>query len=308
LRDPTDYWHQSDWTVASYSDFEQRVRRHRPSELLPAIASAAVEFFEPETWLRNRVVLPWALAAAAKTSIVAGNEHRNSGVTRGDVLQICSVYNRLDSPLTRHRTETTDTVAAFLVRTGYEQFAAQQSRSEEVARPVALFEGLENLETEILSHRLLEDVLGCSIRDFIGAGLVIGIGALHHGGFFDPEWPWLWHGPDAINSGFPMEVVREVFRRHFVTNITEVKVQAERYRQPDWRLRQHEHNPLIARPFVTLLDGRYVAPQPHYAFERLSAAAVYYAAVEALSHDRADSFTSDLGVVFQDYIGRQLIR
>ena len=75
-----------------------------------AMAPAApVELSGPGTWLRNRVVPPWALAAASKTSIVAGNEHRDLGVARGDVPQICSVYSGPDSPLTRHRTGTTVT-------------------------------------------------------------------------------------------------------------------------------------------------------------------------------------------------------
>jgi hypothetical protein len=38
-------------------------------------------------------------------------------------------------------------------------------------------------------------------------------------------------------------------------------------------LRHHEFNPLVSRPFVTLPDGRHIAPQPHFVFQRLSPSA-----------------------------------
>jgi hypothetical protein len=74
---------------SSYPDFLQRVRRHRPSDLLIALADTSIRLFEQEAWTADRVRLPWASAAAAKANIVAGNEHRRTGVTDKDVIQIC---------------------------------------------------------------------------------------------------------------------------------------------------------------------------------------------------------------------------
>jgi hypothetical protein len=73
-----------------YSDFVQRVRRHRTSDLLIAFAATSIRLFEQEAWTADRVRLPWAIAAAAKASIVAGNEHRRPGVSDQDVREICA--------------------------------------------------------------------------------------------------------------------------------------------------------------------------------------------------------------------------
>lgn len=84
----------------SYDEFEARVRRHRPSELLPAIAQIAIGLEERGTPLPgDRLLLPWGLMAAAKESVRAGNEHREPGVTLRDVQEICGAFNAVVDPL-----------------------------------------------------------------------------------------------------------------------------------------------------------------------------------------------------------------
>lgn len=254
----------------------------------------------------ERIRLPWALAAAAKVSIVSGNEHRKSGVSERDILEICGAYSALDTPLKRRSGEVTDTVAAFLVRLSNEQFIYQQSEFEEFCRLGALFDRVGDLKTEILSTSLVEELLGCSIAEFVGAGFVITTGAKINNGFFDPEWPRLWVGQDSVNSQFPMDLVRKIFHEHFLTSFEGVRQAAEFFRQEDETLRQHEFNPLVSRPFVTLPNGQHIAPQPHLAFHRISPSAVYFAGIEKLDEEEKEAFTRDIGVAFQDYVGRQL--
>lgn len=290
----------------SYPDFLQRVRRHRPSDVLLALASTSIRLFEQEAWTADRVCLPWSIAAAAKTSIVAGNEHRTPGVTDRDVMQICAAYNALDTPLAHDPADTTETVGAFLVRTSYEQFPYQQSYFEEISRLGALFDGLDALDTEILDHALIERVLGCPLEDFVVAGFVLATGAQSNTGFFDPEWIALREGPHAIHPHFPIDTVRRVFHDHFLASFDQIRAAAKKTEQPDVRLHHHEFNPLINRPFVTLPDGRHIAPQPHFVFQRLSPAALYYTAVDILAGEQANAFTRDIGLVCQEYVGRQL--
>lgn len=292
--------------LLTYSDFLQRVRRHRPSELLPALAATAVQFFERDEWTTDRVRLPWAIAAAAEASIVAGNEFRSSGVSERDVFEICAVYNALHSPLTNRADDVSGSVGAFLVRIGHEQFTYQQSFFEEISRLGALFDGLDTLDTEILDSALIERLLGSTLTDFVGAGLVLAIGARSNAGFFDPEWAPLWEGPGSINYQFSMDIVRQVFQDHFLTTFADVRAMEKTLEQGDQSLRHHEFNPLVSRPFVTLPDGRHIAPQPHLVFQRLSPSSLYYAGVDALSEVEANAFTRDVGVVFQEYVGRQL--
>jgi hypothetical protein len=292
--------------ATSYADFVQRVRRHRPSDLLIALAHTSVQLFEQEAWTADRVRLPWAIAAAAKASIVAGNEHRKPGVTDKDVIQICAAYNALDTPLANDPTETSETIGAFLVRTSYEQFRYQESHFEEISRLGAMFETVEGLRTEILDRALIERVLGCSLGEFVAAGFVLATSTQANDGFFDPDWPSLWEGPGAVNPHFPIDTVRKVFEAQFLADFEQIRAAAKKAEQPDLRLRHHEFNPLVSRPFVTLSDGRHIAPQPHYAFQRLSPSALYYAAVETLDTEQANAFTRDIGLVCQDYVGRQL--
>jgi hypothetical protein len=292
--------------AVTYEEFVQRVRRHRPSELLLAVAESAIAFAEPAAWRAERIRLPWSLAAVAKASLVAGNEHRMSGVTEQDVLEACAAYNALGSPLSRQDGTVASSVGAFLVRTSQQQFPVQQSRFEEISRLIALFDWMDELDLEVMSSAQLTGLLGCPIVEFARAGFVIAVGASSSHGFFDPEWRSLWDGPEAIDSTIPMSVVRQVFHDHFLTTFADIRRQAQRWVQPDPALRHVEFNPLVGRPFVTLPDGRHLAPQPAYAFQRLSPASVYYAGVDALPVGELDAFTRDMGRVFESYVGRQL--
>lgn len=218
----------------TYVDFLQRVRRHRPSELLPALASTAVQLFDQEAWIADRVRLPWAIAAAAKASIVAGNEHRKSGVSGRDILEICAIYNALETPLEQEPDDTSGTVGALLVRTAHEQFPYQQSYFEEIARLGALFDGIDGLDTEILGTALITRVLGCSLEDFAVAGFVLAVGAQSSAGFFDPEWPALRAGPHAVKPHFSIDTVRQVFHDYFVASFDDIRAAAKGLEQADW--------------------------------------------------------------------------
>jgi hypothetical protein len=97
-----------------------------------------------------------------------------------------------------------------------------------------------------------------------------------------------------------------LFRRHYLTTFSNFKDVASSARQGNPKLQQHEYNPLQGHPFVTLKNGAHIAPQLHLVYQRMAPAAVYYAGVKSLSSSDTDKFTSDLGFVFQDYVGRQL--
>lgn len=183
-----------------------------------ALPVSSVQLFEQSAWTADRVRLPWAIAAAAKASIVAGNEHRKSGVSDRDVIEICQVYNALDTPLAHAPADRSETVGAFLVRTSYEQFSYQQSRFEEISRLGALFETIDELATEILDRALIERVIGCSLEQFVVAGFVLATSTQANTGFFDPEWPALREGPHAIDPHFPIDAVRQVFEQQFLAD------------------------------------------------------------------------------------------
>ncbi|HUP68582.1 MAG TPA: hypothetical protein VM142_02085 [Acidimicrobiales bacterium] len=283
----------------SYDEFVQRVRRHRPSELLPAIAAAAIEMRDRELWMRSRVLVPWALGLAAKEAIVSGNEHRPGGVTRKDIVQICEAVAKIRDPL--GTSADTGSVASFMTRVSHEQFPFQMSPFEEIARTQALYvDALAAAPTKRLTPALLSSALGSDPTDFAGVGFLLAVGAQLNSGYFDLRW---LEQPNFVEicEVLPAELIRAVFKLEFATTAQAVRERVGRVRPPG-DLKRHEFNPLRSRPFVEMSDGRHLAPQPAYAFHKLEPNAVYYAVAPRLGPD----FTNDLGITFETYIARQL--
>jgi len=244
----------------------QRVRRHRPSELLPAVARTALRFKEKGDWVRDRIRWPWALATIAKVTIVHGNEHRASGVTDRDVVEICAAYNAIADPLGESDDDVVASLAAFMVRAAHEQFSAQLSLWEEITRFNALLADLGGLPLKIINDDLVGKLLGCALGDFTSTGFALWVGAEANAGYFDPDWPAL----RGLEPHITVPRIQKVFEDHFLTDFDAVKIAAKEREQDNPLLRKHEFNPLEGRPFVIMPDGRYLAPQPRYIIQKLS--------------------------------------
>jgi hypothetical protein len=186
------------------------------------------------------------------------------------------------------------------------QFAYQLSPFEEVARVTALFDDVDRLDTKIISTNFINEMIGCTLHEYVNAGIAICSVAHNNRGFFNPSWAVLWTGPDSIHERFSMEIVTRVFRKHYLTDFRTFKDQAEEFRQDESSLRQYEYNPLIGRPFAEMPNGSFLAPQIHLAYGRMAPAAIYYSIVSDLDDDVAKEFTEDIGLIFQHYVGRQL--
>ncbi len=289
----------------AYEEFRARVRRHRPSELLPLIAQVALLYADPKDYLkgRYRVVTPWALGLAAKESILWGNENRSSGVSDKDILEICAAFASLTDPVARHDGSAESKAASFFVRAGNEQFGFQISVSEEIGRVQAMFgTGLESVPTEVITPSVLTELMGCSVQDYLGIGLLLMVSAQQNAGYFDQAW---LDAPnfEEVRSEIPADTIRRAFDRHFATDFDDFRSRANPIPgATSVSLRRYEFNPLAARPFVLMPDGRYLAPQPGYVIQRSSPSAIYYLGTDQLG----DPFTRDVGELFQAYIGRQL--
>ena len=63
-------------SVVSDNEYRQRVRRYKPSSLVPLIAATAARYWEQQEWLNSpyRKYMPWALADAARVSLAYGTE------------------------------------------------------------------------------------------------------------------------------------------------------------------------------------------------------------------------------------------
>jgi hypothetical protein len=283
-----------------YSEFQQRVRRHRPSELLPLIARTSIAYHAPEVFLRDRLILPWGLATAAKESIRAGNEHRPEGVTIDDIREICASFNSLRDPLLK-KEPNSEPLRSFFVRISFEQFSYQQSMFEEMARVYALLGELPPSGLRALDPTTWQNLLGCSIIEFVGAGFLFSVGALKNDGYFDLAWLGKENFRPIVEE-VPADVIQHTLRTHFGASIEALKDIANRWTSPQDEWKRFDFNPLRTHPFVHLQDDRYLAPVLNFVFHKISAESLFYTGIAALG----EAFSEDIGLLLQDYVGRQL--
>src|SRR5712692_1362851 len=125
-------------TPDSVSDYQyrQRVRRYKPSSLVPLIAAAAARYREQQDWLNSpyRKYTPWALADAARVSLAWGTEFNRLDATEQDLLQVLNAYSRFDNPFLRD-----NDWRAFMLRMAGEQMPWQAGDYEALARTAAIF-------------------------------------------------------------------------------------------------------------------------------------------------------------------------
>jgi hypothetical protein len=289
-----------------FDEFVQRVRRHRVSDVLEAVAFASValdkhEYQDGPPPPVGSVVQQWSLAGVARASIVAGNEFRTAPVSWKDLEEMCLSFVNAEDPILVSGPGE-ERLSSFLIRLAFEQFPLQLSIFEELARTEALLgQAAAECGQRVISGEFWNLALGCSLRQFVRLGLLLNIGALQNSGYYDPRW-LDQHNFAPILDILPRPVVENVAARHFLGSPNDFKEVAAAHRQADRYLRKHEFNPLVVSPFVEQPDGRYIAPVPRFALTRATPTGLYYIGLE----QRGEEFTTALGKVFEHYVGNQL--
>ena len=186
-----------------YATFAKAARRFKPSELLPALARISVALQDRPNLQLWRRLPPWGVAAAARESLLHGNEHMQSSVSPEALRKLINSFNDVYDPQLSN-----DGPLAILTRVAFEQFAYQERDADTIARThVLLAEGVDEVGgLRVINTSAIEDVLGCGLRDAIGATFGLHVGAVKHGGFVEPTWF------DQPNFGPVLaEVPREAF-------------------------------------------------------------------------------------------------
>lgn len=285
----------------SFDEFRQRVRRHSPATLLPLLASRARDMASPDSWdVPPRLETPWALAAAARASLLYGSDYR-SAARPEDVLAICAAYARLDLL----RDSSDERVRTFLLRTCYDQLPYQSAVGNDVARSVAMFrDSLPAVSPTTLTPSALEDALGGTVVEFVGTGWLLFASAMSNGGVFADEWIDQPQFADVVRD-LPAPRLRDLIGRSFAADIAAQRADGMA-RRPDCArdpmAESFAYNPLLNRPLVTMEPGRYLIPSPLLLLRRVTTTGIYYAAMDALG----SAIGNDLGAVFEHYVGRQL--
>jgi hypothetical protein len=206
----------------------------------------------------------------------------------------------LEDPLL---TETSAPRAAesYFIRAAFQQFAFQDPVVNDMSRMRPMFDrAFPPDRFMVLSESSLREVLGASLDVFIDSGTLLAAVAMKRQGLFDPR---SLEGPEfeEVRNRIDIASLRNTFYTAWAAPLRDLRAEAIRTQSENPRLRQHDWNPLVGRPFVKLSDGQYAAPQYWYAAWKVRPSAVYY-----LGLDRYDGWAEDLGRAHEDYIRLQL--
>lgn len=274
----------------SYQEFVQRVRRYRPSDLIPVLAQFSAERFEQAEIPEPLVDFPWAISAIARDAVLYGNEQRDAHVDRTILKDLVSAFNITDGGRRR------DGVARMLTSVAYEQFPYQESDFEELARIYALFEDPALGPTSDWTK-----IFGMSLAEAVRAAFVLRVWVARMGGRFDPTLGDLPSMQDVFKNVAPREQV-ETVAALLTTTIDEAKRASEIVPALPRHLKRYAFNPLVARPLVDLGEKGIWAPQAMFVDRALHPINLYYRAWDAWDKKFAD----DLGPRVEAYVGRQL--
>lgn len=285
-----------------YSAFTQACRAFKPSELIPAIAQTSAALGEPpySDAVKHRLP-PWGLAAAARESLLYGNEFRMTAVNEKALQKLMHKF-QIAMDIDDDAVGSEDFLIRLMTQFTYEQFPYQESMFEELARSHAwMVDGLPDVETRVITEDSLAAMLdGVPFREAIGATFFLQVGALQNGGVYKRGW--------LDQPGFT-----EVLKVYSRTNIHKI-VSRLTTTPADFRsaFNQHsvgtataarfDYNPLMATPFVDMGDGDPVAPATPLILRTVTPGGLYYAGLAM----HGEAFADDLGGLFQHYIGRQL--
>ena len=283
-------------------EYRQRVRRYKPSSLVPLIAAAAARYWEQQDWLNSpyRKYTPWALADAARVSLAYGTEFNRADATEHDLLQILNAYSRFDDPFLRnhdlrcvHAADggRADDLAGPGVRD------ARPDGGHLRADPAAPADGVPATR---MGHRAVR-LHAPGVRRDRPAGLgqrdqlcgPVRPGSVRHPGRRA-------HRP-ASQTGHRCPCPRHALRDQHRA-VPRRKPGAAARADPDDHLRRFTYNPLRGHPLLTGFGSGYLCPIPHLAWAKAAPWGVYFTGLSRYG----EQFARDLGHLFEQYIGRQL--
>lgn len=279
-----------------YADFVDRVRRHRPSDVVAKCAAISSTLSLEDRASSGPPVFPdFALAGVARAAVLHGNEYRDRSVGDAELREMVSMFINIDEPFVSDRN-----LRSFLIRVGAEQFPYQGSPFWDLARTRALFvDAAKATPQAVITPSMWIDLLGCSLEAFVGVALLLHTGAARHAGRYDSHWLDLPHFRPVFES-LPRDTVERVAESAFVMDHSAFRALAAEHAIADIGLERYSFNPLRIAPF---LRHRHVtiAPVARAILMRATPGSLYYSAAQ-----RQSRFTDALGLVFETYVGNQL--
>ncbi|WP_460968428.1 hypothetical protein [Pedococcus soli] len=287
--------------AVKFDEFRQLVRRHRPSVLLPALAALTLSSGEP--FDRPKFVEacpPWAVALAARESILWSNEHRGSGELDGDDLRV--LFNSHNNLYEGDHPAVSQAVLGLLTRVTYEQFPYGESIFEEVTRSHAMMVDYPTgTPLEVLSDAdAWTRMLGMDLGMAVGVTFFLQVAANVNAGWYDPTWLNQSNFSEVLQH-WPRAAIEQRMS-DLSSTFAEFKQDYARMPKPPAGLERYAYNPLTRRPFILMPDGRYLAPQPRLILRTITPGGLFQVGKDSLGAP----FPRDLGELTEAYVGRQL--
>lgn len=291
------------------SQYIQRIRKYKPSSLLPLVAKTAVQYVTKEQWIASpfRVYMPWALADVARVAITRGTEFNRAAATEVDLLAILGAYSELDDPFRLDKD-----LHAFLLRKAGEQLTWQFSDFQTMSRTIALFnQTASNRTLRCLVAGWDTAVFGFPLKDYIGTAQLVWFSALKCAGYFDPAFFKTDDGKIAsriISQGMVLQIIDTHFAGDAIAFRTEEAEVSTRMIGRDPQLRRYTYNPLRGRPLLTGYGPGYLCPAPQLLPSKVGPLGIYFSGLKYFRDlDHSDKqFAIEVGYLFEEYIGRQL--
>lgn len=285
--------------MVTYGEFVQRVRRHRPSDIVAACGaqSATIPPGELDDRGRPPVMPHFALAGIARAALVCGNEHRSRPVTLGDLREMSAMFVNITDPFVFDRD-----LKSFFVRTGAEQFPWQARPFWDVARTRALLVDAASATTQcVITPSTWSNLLGCSLEEFAGVAMLLHTAAIQNRGTWDQRWLEQTNFQPVFRM-LPRSAIERVVGTQFVLSQDCYRTKAKAHPINVPGLERYSFNPLLAGPFIEVGANLPTAPATPAILFRATPGSLYYTALE--KHGLA--FAHALGPVYETYVGRQL--
>ena len=284
-----------------FAQFRQVVRRHRPSVLLPALATLTLSSGDPFDGPRFvEACPPWAVALAARESILWSNEHRGSEELDGDDLRL--LFNSHNDLYEGDHPAVTHGVLGLLTRVTYEQFPYGESIFEEITRSHAMMVDYPTgTPLEVLNDPgAWMRMLGMDLGMAVGVTFFLQVAANVNAGWYDANWLDQSNFHEVLQHWPRDAIERRV--SDLSSTFAEFKHDYAKMPKPPDGLERYAYNPLTRRPFILMPDGRYLAPQPRLILRTISPGGLFQLGKDSLG----PAFTRDLGELTEAYVGRQL--
>lgn len=283
-------------------DYVDFVRQFRRSELVALVAAAAPAVsFNQADYLVSNTVTPWGLADVARVSLAFGSERNRLSPTPQDLLGCLVLHNNLG-----HRgleEQEPGAVSLMLLQLAFSQFPHQRHVGPMTGRSIALLDQTQPAEPaamEVLKGDWQQELLGCSLVEFVGVTQLLMAAAAPNNGRFDPAW--MERDDDELKSLadiFDPAVTRHVLCTHLTAG-------ADTFRTRDTATpgidRRFSFNPLLDTPVVAGLGPDLLMPIPDFLVWKPTPSGLSYAGMAKWG----EAFARDLGRLFEAYVGRLL--